>query len=437
MTNRKVPSGISVPEIPAPTKAGWITMTRHYKVITPLWGGGVEPNTKDPVKLIRGSEIRGNLRFWWRALRGNQRGPKLSDMRELENSIWGSTENPSPVSISVNVEGIITEIPPEYYRGERINIGHYRSRDSYVTFPLRKTDSMLWEGVKFDLTVKYPIDIGVEVEAALWAWETFGGIGARTRRGFGAIECVNIECTNTASKKFIKLSFEEKLAEIKSRISDNSFPPGVSHLSKDMQFKLIDNTNNHPMGAMEALRDLVKEYRRFRQSRNDENRSEWPEPDIIRRNTKGYWRHKPEHKVVAKMPRAVFGLPIVFEFKRYDHGRQDPEKTTLQGKGEIDRMASPLILRPIALANGNYAGLALQLNWTPINTADPYTPPEGLSLRDKDGKPLKDKVTKKDLALSSKLTQEEADSIFPLDGEPDPLKAFFISLEKLGRKDEI
>lgn len=425
MTNRKVPSGISVPEIPAPTKAGWETMIRHYKVITPLWGGGVEPNKKDPVKLIRGSEIRGNLRFWWRAVRGNQRGPKLSDMRELENSIWGSTENPSPVSISVNVKPMGTEMPAEYYH-----------RYNYITFPLRKTNK-LWEGVEFVLTIKYPSDKDVEVEAALWAWETFGGVGARTRRGFGAIECVNIECTNTDSKTFIKLSFEEKLAEIKSRISDNSFPPGVPHLSKDMQFKLIDNTNNHPMGAMEALWVLVDKYRSFRQSRNDENRSEWPEPDIIRRNTKGYWRHKPKHPVTGKMPRAVFGLPIVFEFKRYDYGRQDPPKTTLQGKGEIDRMASPLILRPIALANGNYAGLALQLNWTPINTADPYTPPEGLSLRDKDGKPLKDKVTKKDLALSSKLTQAEADSIFPLDGESDPLKAFFISLEKLGRKDEI
>ena len=41
----------------------------------------------------------------------------------------------------------------------------------------------VWKDVHFTLTIVYPKAKSKEVEAALWAWETFGGIGARTRRG--------------------------------------------------------------------------------------------------------------------------------------------------------------------------------------------------------------------------------------------------------------
>src|SRR5579862_2869390 len=40
------------------------------KVVTPLFGGGVDPGENDPHTLIRGTAIRGHLRFWWRATRG-------------------------------------------------------------------------------------------------------------------------------------------------------------------------------------------------------------------------------------------------------------------------------------------------------------------------------------------------------------------------------
>ena len=42
--------------------------------------------------------------------------------------------------------------------------------------------------MRFDLEVTYPSDIALDVRAAIWAWQTFGGVGARTRRGLGAVE---------------------------------------------------------------------------------------------------------------------------------------------------------------------------------------------------------------------------------------------------------
>ncbi|MFQ5435195.1 MAG: type III-B CRISPR module RAMP protein Cmr1, partial [Anaerolineae bacterium] len=80
-------------ENPQP-REGWITLEREYELITPLFGGGPTPGEVDPVTPIRGTEIRGQLRFWWRATRG--RGSSTLDkLRSEEERIWGSASKAS------------------------------------------------------------------------------------------------------------------------------------------------------------------------------------------------------------------------------------------------------------------------------------------------------------------------------------------------------
>lgn len=64
----------------------YITETRSYKLITPLFGGGVEAGVNDPITPIRASGIRGQLRFWWRAIRGGGYS-SIEKMREEESKI--------------------------------------------------------------------------------------------------------------------------------------------------------------------------------------------------------------------------------------------------------------------------------------------------------------------------------------------------------------
>src|SRR5712692_4001031 len=78
-----------------------ITQIRRYKLITPLFGGGVEPGVNDDVTPISGKAIRGQLRFWWRATRGSG---TLDAMKRREDAIWGSTERPSQISIRIEFE---------------------------------------------------------------------------------------------------------------------------------------------------------------------------------------------------------------------------------------------------------------------------------------------------------------------------------------------
>src|SRR6266581_2483452 len=68
-----------------------ITQVREYELITPLFGGGVVPGEADPVTIVRATEIRGQLRFWWRACRGGKPEFKgdTAEMKKAEDRIWG------------------------------------------------------------------------------------------------------------------------------------------------------------------------------------------------------------------------------------------------------------------------------------------------------------------------------------------------------------
>ena len=81
--------------------------TRRYRIITPLYGGGVTPNEADPITVVRATEVRGHLRYWWRATRGGQFHGSVAAMKEAEEQLWGSAAaqgkaGPSRVSVVVS-----------------------------------------------------------------------------------------------------------------------------------------------------------------------------------------------------------------------------------------------------------------------------------------------------------------------------------------------
>ncbi|MFZ1631825.1 MAG: type III-B CRISPR module RAMP protein Cmr1, partial [Anaerolineae bacterium] len=179
--------------------------------------------------------------------------------------------------------------------------------------------------------------------------------------------------------------------------------------------------------ATDVWLDLITALAQFRQAPKGRpkgtqatnwrpGRSYWPEPDEIRRRTGTHkLGHAPSHPV-RKFPRAAFGLPIIFEFKRGDVP-PEPQKTTLQG-AKHDRLASPLILRPIACANGQAVGLAAVLE-------APIKPPGGWLLKGAPGSPTHPPI-------EARLTStSEANAIKPLKdvgGETNVLLAFLKSL---------
>ena len=120
---------------------GRITQTRKYKLITPLFGGGVEAKKADPIKVIRETSIRGQLRFWWRAMRGIG---TLEQMKKREDALFGAggkDSAQSKVLIFVNeVNRGNTEIPYIINNKNKAEFVGERKRVAYVAFSLPQTD---------------------------------------------------------------------------------------------------------------------------------------------------------------------------------------------------------------------------------------------------------------------------------------------------------
>ena len=162
-------------------------------------------------------------------------------------------------------------------------------------------------------------------------------------------------------------SLEDLLKQLHKHVIDGVWPQNVPHLSRTMPIKCVFASND----PLDCWFDLINTLQAFRQQRPKKangypGQSKWPDADEVRR----LWKHvhpsapplahTPKHPGQG-FPRAAFGLPIIFHFK--DKG--DPDDTTLQGVNttaqgqevDVERWASPLILRPLRLG-GNYVGLA-------------------------------------------------------------------------------
>lgn len=419
---RKKPAIDTPPDVIIKQPEGVITQNREYQLITPLFGGGVTPAEADPVTVIRASEIRGHLRFWWRACRGGQFNGDLAAMKKSEDAIWGAAykkgDEPIPqkrtVQITVEVLNVGILIKP--FRIEIDKKGRNQAKPNagippYAAFPLlpdqielKKPQAQIHvqdvlENASFRLTLSFPQNNQKDIEAALWAWETFGGLGARTRRGFGALHLLKIDGAihnDLPPSNDIKGWLEKKMFV---HVEPGAAPVGTPHLGQNIQLAVTG-----PMKEpKEAWSILIKRLSEFRQTPYGRDGSSlWPEAEAIREITKIGHSDR-------KFPRAAFGLPIVFHFIE-----GDPSDTTLQGsEKEHDRLASPLILRPLKCKDGQVVkavGVALVLDTS-------RTPPKGLLLSEKGNEDHPYRV-------NSALTPAEAGALPMLKGETDVLKAF-------------
>jgi CRISPR-associated protein Cmr1 len=345
---------------PAPKKAPGtvpeklVVEERTYRFITPVFGSGVEVRKPDPVTPVRVPSIRGQLRFWWRAC--NPRGcTTISALYEAEAEVFGSTKNASPLSVHV-AAGPKPGSASHVLEGK---FGTVKGMEdiAYGAFPLRdsqgqKHGTLTTFGDPWILRFTCPKPIAFDVETAFWAWAHFGGLGGRTRRGFGAIEQVG----------GVLMSVVQGWKEYVRGI-DVPWP----HLPKECG-TFVRRKAGFSSG-LEAQKLLLGTMKKLRQSptgrkpkpeygdAKNPGRSYWPEADSIRELTGQRDRqHANPVTNVRAFPRARFGMPIIFHFK----STTDPKDTTLKPP-EYGRFSSPLVLRPHAIGQGRYEAMAVVL----------------------------------------------------------------------------
>lgn len=402
------------PPIPEPIKTdhedqhypGYIVQSYDIQVITPIFGGGVEAGINDPVNVIRESSIRGHLRFWWRATRGAA-CKSIAELRQREGEIWGTTENPSKIGIEADILDITCQQPCAEYipkRRKPRSGSAFRLQWSwpfnlnedclaYTLFPFQGTppDSKSPQkpaeyisSASFRLTIRTWNELTSDVETALKAWVNFGGVGARTRRGCGALFCR--ELAPAVDPRIIDEASKGNKLELLRKVIDSWLrDSGLVAKSDDMPsysvFPLFANSvliSPEVADPIQSWMRIIHLFRKFRQEgigrepRPDINqrlglnnlpgRSYWPEPESIRKRAGDEFRGHPRLEEIPDddFPRSEFGMPIIVHFKP-GKPKEPPDTQILPLNG--DRMASPLILRPLAICDGDMClPLIVELN---------------------------------------------------------------------------
>lgn len=378
-----------------PLAAQGRSVTVKLVTTTPIYGGGAVTRHIDPMTAVRPSSIRGQLRFWWRALFG----ASFEDSRTLwtrERQLWGGLDgddSPSPSLVRVAIEQAQAPEP------DTSNVG-FGERAAYALWPARATNAATAAervpvGHSFMLKVDVAPSVHVdrnwmETRAALRAWLLFGGVGGRTRRGCGSI---GLEDPGQRA---------EWLPE--------SLEPGVVHAWLTVQpgasrsFPVLHDADvrfGPPTGrgvdawitAIGWLRDFRQgvrpggidttpagDYARQQPSLAQGNagrpgRSRWPEPDYIRHlaGSRAFDHDPLIPPGPRSWPRAQFGLPIQVRFQKVGRDRlpfrsSPPRDTAIlwtpDGGDALQRLASPVIVKPVQLRDGRFAPVALWLERT-------------------------------------------------------------------------
>lgn len=353
------------------------------KLITPLYGGGIESSTIDEKMPIRGSEIRGQLRFWWRILAKNlwMKDKSNKDIQKAEFKLWGGgTSEQFASKVFVKVD--FSEYRDNAKKEKNINLishrSYYKEKNNdaiaYVLFPADKDGSnkprdcdVLKEGFIWTLSIKFDVNLSEEykqqvIQTIRW-WSQFGGLGARSRRGTGAFIIEN-ENTNDI---FIDVSAEVTVNEVE-------------------QIGCEISKRGNDIDPIRSWRNSIVKYKEFRAIQKDF------EKDFKRNNT------------LKIYPRAMFGMPIVLSKSETINYSDDAKR---------QRLASRLILRPFYNRKENkYESMALLLPYDDLLQKDNIVINEKI------------KVAMWDSKIANKLTPIKDN------GGTNPLEAFMNYFQK-------
>jgi len=152
--------------------------------------GGANTNVAE----LRTPSLKGVIRFWWRAVHGEQ---PIHLLKEREKLIFGDTTQKSSTTIHIEpVEKLKTSIDLKQ-RGEKFTVHgrpmHILDYLAYGTHKYERGKGNVYHkehiepGNRFKVSIDYETQYEEEILSTLGWVVHYGGLGARSRNGFGSI----------------------------------------------------------------------------------------------------------------------------------------------------------------------------------------------------------------------------------------------------------
>lgn len=221
-------------------------LTADITLLTPAFLAGANQHHTSDCQLRVGT-LRGQLRWWWRTLHASYLSP--SDLKRLEAAIWGDANSGSP--IAMRLEATLESDAASYDKKEiaqnhqiprpggareiqglfYLSYGMDDDRDKgtrrcYMPVGARWTLHITARRSKYQPGIHLSADDVLEQATdALWLLGEYGGVGARSRKGFGSLQ---INIANSPPRPLDASLERAKLLRTKCSFADGTPIPGSS-----------------------------------------------------------------------------------------------------------------------------------------------------------------------------------------------------------------
>ncbi len=324
-------------------------ITATFEVTTPLFVGGVDPASSVE---LRAPSIKGVLRFWWRALAWSRLGGDLGIIRSEEARLFGAAgQEGSQAKGAAGQASFLLRVPPVsglqiMKKGDVLQ----ERRDRIVGPGMRYFGYGLMEafgqnaGQLVRPCLAAPLQFPIELRSrdpfdsllidALKLLGLLGGLGARSRRGYGSLSIISLSGDIEAwSTPKTEEEYARGLREILRPESLLQTEPPYSAFSRLGRIVLAAK-GSEPLALLDLVGRQMQRYRSWghngKVNGEDSERNFQDDHDWSKSSRKeGYPR------------RAIFGLPHNYS------------KMLGVASWEGDRRASPLMVHVHKLSPQN------------------------------------------------------------------------------------
>ncbi|HHW01213.1 MAG TPA: type III-B CRISPR module RAMP protein Cmr1 [Thermoanaerobacterales bacterium] len=337
----------------------------RYKIVTPMFIAGADQ--EDSAEL-RPPSFKGVLRFWFRATALPHFDNKVEEVASAEGQLFGRQSSggvdagKSRFSLKIDHKIKDNQIVKAGERWDGYGLAYLGY--GVINRKEKNTRSYIKQGNTFEVTLFLKPDVSDKekllLRRSLIALGLFGGLGSRSRKGFGSVNLQSI--TEDDREVWVQPGTVD---ELKDRIKN--FVKELGFLSKDLpQYSAFSEHTNIAIFSRNAdsvklLDEIGKEmirYRSYGVDRGGKRILPWGETaqqnfkvdhDRIVNAIKG---EKPD----ALPERIVFGLPQNYRFSSYHFSRGEKVAIT---PVNANRRASPLFIHIHELSNCSAAVFTL------------------------------------------------------------------------------
>jgi len=329
------------------------TISATYRVTTPMFLGGAKQQAE-----LRLPSFKGVLRFWWRALAWSAFEQNLSEIRKAEANLFGSAD----VGQSRLLMRWRVSVVQQPFR-ERLSPGLTYLAGMGLCRPNGELNrEALAPGVRF--TVEVALRKTLErnqselLERAFIAIGLIGGLGARTRRGYGSLTLEQLEGLQDAWSRPTSLSEVGRQFQhlLKTSNAPLNLPePPFTAFGPSTRIVLMQAQQKASADLLECLGNELLRHRSYGRATGSGSRENTLGEQAENRFPADHDTMRDYlasgHQPATAPERAVFGLPHNYFFGSLSQGRD------LQVKADVipashDRRASPLFLHIVECEKG-------------------------------------------------------------------------------------